>query len=60
MDFTLKITDFFVKVDAVMPTAFTRITAQIENIGVRLKTLDFQKLLTKGDHYCEVVLELKD
>ncbi len=31
-----------------------------ENIGVRLKKLDFPKLLTKGDPYCEVVLELED
>ncbi len=31
-----------------------------ENMGVRLKKLDFPKLLTKGDPYCEVVVELED
>jgi len=31
-----------------------------ENIGVRLKKLDFPMLITQGDPYCEVVVELED
>jgi len=32
----------------------------LENMGVRVKKLDFPSLMTQGDPYCEVVLELEE